>query len=180
MWKELAGNALKAQRKALRTTTLSLVLSFGIYPYAVLFLLYGRQSENDLLLRDTRMSGTLWLRYRDAGIDSFEKAEEIQALSVRGRQCSIPESGAKRIVTEDEISSEMAALGGFMHAPENYVTKTEEGWLVNAPLVILDDSSFLEYCGMIGAAPRLDGAVVRNQIDDVTDPDLETVTPMII
>ncbi len=47
----------------------------------------------------------------------------------------------------------MAALGGFMHAPENYVTKTEEGWLVNAPLVILDDSSFLEYCGMIGAAP---------------------------
>ena len=47
--------------------------------------------------------------------------------------------------------------------------------MVNAPLVILDDSSFQDYCEQIGITPRLDGAVVRNLIRDVTDPDFRHV-----
>ena len=37
---------------------------------------------------------------------------------------------------------------------------------MDAPLVILDDDSFLEYCGQTGISPRLDGAIVINQIWD--------------
>ena len=168
---ELAGNALKAQRKALRTTTLSLVLSFLAFTLMQCFFTLTGVSQRMTYFEGYQNVWDIMVTVQDAGIDSFEKAEEIQALSGVADSAVYQKAAAKRIVTEDEISSEMAALGGFMHAPENYVTKTEEGWLVNAPLVILDDSSFLEYCGMIGAAPRLDGAVVRNQIDDVTDPD---------
>ena len=48
---------------------------------------------------------------------------------------------------------------------------TDEGWLINAPVVILDDLSFLDYCGQLGIEPQLDGAVILNQIRDVTNPD---------
>ena len=39
------------------------------------------------------------------------------------------------------------------------------------PIVILDDNSFCAYCEQIGIPPRLDGAVILNQIRDVTNPD---------
>ena len=37
---------------------------------------------------------------------------------------------------------------------------------VSVPIVILDDTSFLNFCSQIGIAPSLDGAVVLNQIWD--------------
>ena len=51
------------------------------------------------------------------------------------------------------------------------MTTVDSGWLVNAPILVMDDESFLDYCKQIGIAPRLDGAVIRNQIRDVTNPD---------
>lgn len=168
---ELAGNALKAQRKALRTTTISLVLSFLAFTLMQCFFTLTVISQRMTYFEGYQDVWDIMVTVQDAGIESFEKEGEIQALSGVADSVVYQKAAAKRIVTEDEISSEMAAFGGFMHAPDNDVTKTEGGWLVNAPLVILDDSSFLKYCEQIGAAPRLDGAVIRNQIDDVTDPD---------
>ncbi len=43
--------------------------------------------------------------------------------------------------------------------------------MVSAPIVILDDASFQAYCEQIGVTPRLDGAVILNQIRDSTNPD---------
>ncbi|MDE7429182.1 MAG: ABC transporter permease, partial [Lachnospiraceae bacterium] len=62
-------------------------------------------------------------------------------------------------------------FGGFSHAGEKDVIRTDEGFLVNAPIVILDDTAFLAYCEQVGITPRLDGAVILNRIRDVTNPD---------
>lgn len=51
------------------------------------------------------------------------------------------------------------------------MTKEKDGFLVSAPVIILDDASFQTYCEQIGILPRTDGAVIRNQICDVTNPD---------
>ena len=75
------------------------------------------------------------------------------------------------MITEAELSEEMKSFGGFSNASNHSVAQTEDGWLVNAPLIILDDASFQRYCEQIGITPRLDGAVVRNQIRDMTNPD---------
>lgn len=168
---ELAGNALKAQRKALRTTTLSLVFSFLAFTLTQCFFSLAVISQRMTYFEGYQDAWDIMATVQDTGIGSFEKTGEIQALSGVANSVVYQKADAKRIVTEDQISDEMAAFGGFIHAPENYVSKTEEGWLVHAPLIILDDASFLEYCGQIGAKPRLDGAVIRNHIYDVTDPD---------
>ena len=70
-----------------------------------------------------------------------------------------------------EMSDEMKSIGGFSHASDDSAVKMDAGWSVNAPIVILDDASFQAYCEEIGVTPRLDGAVIRNQIRDVTNPD---------
>lgn len=168
---ELAGNALKAQRKTLRTTTLSLVFSFLAFSLMQCFFSLTGISQRMTYFEGYQDVWDIMVTVQDARIDSFEKTGEIQAISGVVESVVYQKADAKRIVTEDQISDEMAAFGGFTHAPENYVSKTEEGWLVHAPLVILDDASFLEYCRQIGTEPRLDGAVIRNRIYDVTDPD---------
>lgn len=56
---ELAGNALKAQRKALRTSTLSLTLSFMGFTMMLCFFLLPISTPNTLIFSVIRMSGIL-------------------------------------------------------------------------------------------------------------------------
>lgn len=168
---ELSGNALKAQKRALRTANLSLIFSFLAFTFMQCFFTLTGISQRMTYFEKYQNVWDIMLTVQETEIESFENIGEIQSLSGVKSGVVYQKANAKRIVTEEEISEEMAAFGGFTHAPKNYVTKTGDGWLVNAPIMILDDASFLAYCERIGAAPRLDGAVIRNQICDVTNPD---------
>ncbi len=168
---ELAGNALKAQRKALRTATLSLVISFLAFTLMQCFFALSGISTRETYFERYQDMWDIMVTVKDAEVDSFEEAEEIQELSGVDSAIVYQKAMAKRIISEDEMSEEMESFGGFSHASGSYVTQTGAGWMVNAPIVIMDDASFLAYCEQIGTAPQLNGAVIRNQIRDVTNPD---------
>lgn len=168
---ELAGNALKAQRKALRTASLSLILSFLAFTIMQCFFTLSGISTRETYFERYQDVWDVMVMVKDAEVDSFEETKEIQALSGIKNAIAYQKATAKRIVTENELSEEMKGFGGFSHASGNYVEQTENGWMVNAPIVILDDVSFQAYCQQIGIAPQLDGAIIRNQIRDVTNPD---------
>lgn len=172
---ELAGNALKAQRKALRTASLSLVFSFLAFTMMECFVTTSYISTQETYFERYRDAWDIMTRVRKGDVADFHEAEGIRNLKGVKNAVVYQKAMAKRIVTEEEISEEMKALGGFSHAVGSGAIQTGDGWLVNAPLVILDDSSFLEYCAQIGISPGLDGAVVRNLIRDVTDPDFRHV-----
>jgi putative ABC transport system permease protein len=108
---------------------------------------------------------------KDTDVDSFSEAQKLRAISGIRSAIVYQKAMAKRIIAEDEISEDMKSFGGFAVAGDNYVRKTDGGWLVNVPIVILDDASFLAYCEQIGITPQLNGAVIWNQIRDVTNPD---------
>ncbi len=168
---ELAGNALKAQRKALRTASLSLILSFLAFTLMQCFFTLSGISTRETYFEKYQDAWDVMVTVKDAEVDSFEKLEEIQGISEIKSAIGYQKATAKRMITEDEISEEMKSFGGFSHASGNFVTQTDGGWLINAPIVILDDASFLNYCEQAGASPRLDGAIIRNRIRDVTNPD---------
>ena len=110
---------------------------------------------------------------KNTDIAALEESGAVEALQdIDGVQSSVmyQKAAAKRLVSQDEISGEMQEIGGFENAPSTYVSALGDGWLVNAPLVIMDDNSFLEYCGQIGAEPGLDGGVILNKTLDFTDP----------
>lgn len=168
---ELAGNALKAQRKALRTASLSLILSFLAFTLMQCFFTLSGISTRETYFERYQGVWDVMVTVKDAEMDFFEKIQEIQDISEAKSTIGYQKATAKRMITEDEISEEMKSFGGFSHASGNFVTQTDEGWLINAPIVILDDASFLNYCEQAGASPRLDGAIIRNRIRDVTNPD---------
>ncbi|MCM1254258.1 MAG: ABC transporter permease [Clostridium sp.] len=168
---ELAGNALKAQKKSLRTASLSLTLSFMAFVMMQCFFTMTKISTRETYFERYRDKWDIMVTLKSAEVDTVEETEMIQKLSGVRSAVVYQKAEAKRLITENELGEEIKSLGGFSHALDEYVTQTEEGWLVNAPLIIMDDNSFLEYCEQIDVAPRLDGAVIRNQICDVTNPD---------
>ncbi len=168
---ELAGNALKAQRKALRTASISLVLSFLAFTIMQSFFTLSKISTRETYFERYQDIWDIMVTVKDTDIDSFGETEKIQEIPEIRSAIVYQKAVAKRIVTEDEMSEDMKSFGGFTTAGENYVSKKDGGWLVNAPIVILDDVSFLAYCEQIGITPQLDGTVIWNQIRDVTNPD---------
>lgn len=168
---ELAGNALKAQRKALRMTSLSFICSFMAFTLMQCFFTMSGISTRETYFEKYLNVWDVMITVKDEKIDSFEDTARIQELPGVKEAVVYQKAMAERMVAEDEISEEMRSFGGFAHAARSQAVKTDQGWLINAPIVILDDTSFLAYCEQAGAAPRLDGAIIRNQIRNVTSPD---------
>ena len=168
---ELAGNALKAQRRSLRTASLSLILSLLAFTLMQCFFTLSAISTRETYFEKYQDAWDIMVSVKDTKVDQIEEAEEIRSLPGVESAVVYQKVSAKTLVAEEELSAEMEANGGFSNAPREQAIQTKEGWLVHAPLVIMDDNSFLAYCEQIGVTPRLDGAVIRNQISDVTDPD---------
>nr|WP_305182040.1 ABC transporter permease [uncultured Schaedlerella sp.] len=167
---ELAGNALKAQKKAMRTASISLTLSFLAFSFMMCFFAIMRISQRETYFEKYQDAWDIMAEVRDTEIDVFDETDALQMLSGVRSSVVYQKSAAKRVVAETELSEEMRAAGGLENAPAEYVSHVPEGWLVNAPLVILDDDGFSEYCRQIGVKPRLDGAVILNQTRDAGDP----------
>ena len=167
---ELAGGALKAQKRALRTASLSLIFSFLAFTIMQSFFALSGISTRETYFERYQSVWDIMVTVKDTDVDSFGEAQKLQEISGIRSVIVYQKAMAKRIIAEDEISEDMKSLGGFTVAGDNYVRKTDGGWLVNVPIVILDDASFSAYCEQIGITPRLDGAVIWNRIRDVTNP----------
>ena len=167
---ELAGNALKAQRRALRTASLSLIFSFLAFTIMQSFFALSGISTRETYFERYQSVWDIMVTVKDTDVDSFSEAQKLREISGIRSAIVYQKAMAKRIIAEDEISEDMKSFGGFAVAGDNYVRKTDGGWLVNVPIVILDDASFSAYCEQIGITPRLDGAVIWNRIRDVTNP----------
>lgn len=168
---ELAGNALKAQRKALRTASLSLISAFLAFTVMQCFFTLSRISTRETYFERYQEVWDVMVTVKDTDVGTFEEIEELQRIRGLESAAVYQKAMARRIVTEAEMSEEMKSFGGFSHASGDDATQTDGGWLVDAPLIILDDESFQIYCEQVGLTPRLDGAVILNQIRDVTNPD---------
>lgn len=168
---ELAGNALKAQRKALRTASVSLLLSVTAFTLMQCFFTLSGISTRETYFEKYQDAWDIMVTVKDTRVNDFGEAEKLWEIPGVENVIAYQKAMAKRVITEEELSEEMKANGGFSHDFGKYVAQADGGFLVNAPIVILDDESFLVYCGQIGAPMRTDGAVIRNRIRDVTDPD---------
>lgn len=168
---ELAGNALKAQKKALRTASVSLSLSFLAFTLMLCFFTLSDISTQETFFERYQDVWDVMATVEDTRIADFEKTDEIRALPDAGHAIVYQKVSAERLLTEGELSDEMTAAGGFSRASDGQARQSRDGWLVDAPVMVLDDESFLEYCVLAGVKPGLDGAVVYNRVRDMRNPD---------
>lgn len=184
---EVAGNAWRARKKAMRISNVSLFLSFLGFS-----LILGFTTLSNISTRYTYFE-----RYQDVwdimvtvkhtdmeeleadGLNGFAARRRTELLTVREQageetgqygnemayDVALYQKAESLIhIPADRFSNELTALGGLSALTGN----PADGGQVqaDAPLVILDDDSFLEYCGQIGVSPRFDGAIVINRIWD--------------
>lgn len=163
---ELAGNALKARKKALRTSTLSLTLSFlGFTVMLCFFTLSGISTEHTYFERYQDLWDVM-VTVKDAGIEDMRHAEKIKNLPGVRSSILYQKAAAVCIIPETEISGEVKSSGG-LEAVTGGLTAAEEGdYLIQAPMIVMDDAGFEEYCRQIGIRPDVGGAIVLNRIWD--------------
>lgn len=161
---ELVGNALKAQKKHLRISTVSLLLSFLGFSVMLCFTTLSGISTRYTYFERYQDAWDIMITVKDTDISHFDLTDEVKAVSGAGDVTVYQKANAVGILSEGWQSEELTMLGGFGSVAE----KSNEGrqFQVEIPIVVLDDTSFLKYCSQIGITPSLDGAVVLNQIWD--------------
>lgn len=161
---ELAGNALKAQKKHLRISTLSLLLSFLGFSIMICFTTLADISTRYTYFERYQNVWDIMITLKDTEISDFDLTDELQDISRIQDATVYQKANAMTFLPEGLQSDELSSLGGL--EPVAGTPKADGQFQVSAPIVVLDDTSFLDFCSQIGITPGLDGAIVLNQIWD--------------
>ena len=162
---ELAGNALKAQRKALWTAALSLTLSFLGFTLMLSFFTLSGISTDHTYFERCQDAWDVMAVLADTKLTDFSYTEEIHALADTD-SVIYQKADALCFVPADAVSEEVKSLGGLEAIAGSGVGAADGGYTVQAPIVILDDRSFALYCEQIGVSSAENGSVVLNRIWD--------------
>lgn len=163
---ELAGNALKAQRKALRTSALSLTLSF--LGFTTIFCFFSLSDLSSKYTYTERYQDTwdVMVTVKDTRIEDFSLTTSLAEMEGVQDLAVYQKAEAFVSLPQDTISPELTALGGPKAVAGDTVSGSEGVWQIKAPIVVLDDLAFTAYCKQIGVSPRLDGTIVLNRFWD--------------
>lgn len=163
---EMAGNALKAQKKALRTTSLSLTLAFLGFMIMQCFWTLSGISTSHTYFEKYQDAWDVMVTVKDTRIGDFALAEELRELPGVGSSVVYQKAETVCILPQDAQSKELLALGGLEVFSGDSAFFGEDLFRIKAPIFILDDESFGEFCRQIGIASRLDGTIVLNRLWD--------------
>ena len=163
---ELAGCALRQSRRALRVANLSLLLSFLGFTAMLCFFTLSGISTRYTYFERYQDAWDVMARLPDASAEDFARLESLQTLTgVRSATVYTRADAACRLDADDQ-SPALQRLGGLGAVAGDTAAPLEEGWLVNAPILVMDDASFLAYCEEAGLTPSLDGAILLNRVWD--------------
>lgn len=161
------GNSLKAQRKALRLSSISLLLSFLGFSIMLCFSTLAAISTRYTYFERYQDAWDVMITLKDTNMADFGLTKEVQEIPGSREAVIYQKAKAGAILPVDSQSDELAALGGLEVIAG--ASSTQGQFHISAPIIILDDTSFLRYCLQLGIEPCLDGAIVLNQIWDSAD-----------
>lgn len=162
---ELAGNALKAQKKALRTSTLSLTLSFLGFTVMLCFFTLSEISTDHTYFERYQDAWDVMATVKNISMEDFDNLNEIHALE--STDCVIyQKANAYCSIPSDSISPELINIGGPEILAGSAISIVDGSYITKAPIVIMDDWSFANYCEEIGVSSSDAGSIVLNRIWD--------------
>ena len=163
---EMAGNALKAQKKALRTTSLSLILAFLGFMIMQCFWTLSGISTNHTYFEKYQDAWDVMVTVKDTHIEDFGLINELRGMPKADSSVVYQKAEAVCILPQNAQSKELLALGGLEVFLGDAAFYGKGLFQIEAPIFILDDESFGEFCGQIGIASRMDGTIVLNRFWD--------------
>ena len=92
----------------------------------------------------------------DTRIEDFSHTDEIHALPDTD-SVIYQRANAVCSVWADDVSEEVKSLGGLETVAGSDVSMADGIYTIQAPIVIMDDSSFATYCEQIGVSSAKNG-----------------------
>ncbi len=157
---ELAGNALKAQKRSLRTSALSLTLSCLGFTVMLCFLTLSSISTNHTYFERYQNVWDVMATIKGCSLSELTADQGIQELQTVEGCVIYQKAEAFMRLPKSSIYEEVNALEGLGF------TVSEDDYIVKSPIIILDDGSFLQYAKELGVTPDLSGSIVLNRIWD--------------
>ncbi len=166
---ELARKSIYVRRKEFRTATICLMLSFFVLS---IFL-------NFMTISEISTSKSYWNRYEnvwdimvevkgespdDKILNKIRKTENISSAQLYKTM------NFQTVLTETDLSDELIENGGYKTMNTNAKQNDNGDYVINAPVLILDDYSFEQYCAENNIVNRKDNypnSVVVNKIGKV-------------
>lgn len=146
---ELARKSLYARRKAFRTSTLSLTLSFLVFSGFL----------NMEKFSDISTQYTYYERYKDrwdlmvstemVKVDKGELLSVIRTIDGVSRCISYQRGTAYTHITDEMLSEELVTLGGLAALKDKDIQTLDDMYQIEVPLIFLDSESFDQYCSKI-------------------------------
>lgn len=142
---EMARKTIYVRRKELRTATICLTLSFFVLS---IFL-------NFMTLSEISTTHTYWNRFQnvwDVMVETNSEKIDNQTLKsireIEGISNAIlyKTDTYKTLIGEELISDELTFKGGYEQLNKEARNSEEGKYIINSPLIILDDESFDNYC----------------------------------
>ena len=168
---ELAGNALKAQKKVLRTSTVSLTLSFLCFTVMTCFLVLSQISTEHTYFERYQDAWDVMVSIQNVNIKDFDMSEEIAQIEDVEDSITYQKSNVISSINKSNISRELKEIGGLEVITGEDVDSVNDTYFVSTPLVVMDDISFKKYCAQIGLdeeSQNKEGSIVLNRIWDNT------------
>lgn len=163
---ELAGNNLKAQKKAMRTSNLSLTFSFLGFTLILCFFTLSGISTRHTYFEKYQNVWDVMATIENTKIEDFKDTKELRKLSKAQNILVYQRAKALSYIPFYDVSKELNVVGGLDVVAGEAVSQKENVWKVKTNIVIMDDEEFLEYCERQGFTSRLDGTIILNQIWD--------------
>lgn len=103
---------------------------------------------------------------KNTDIEDLKQGKDLRNLQGVRSNITYQKASAICYIKEENISDDLRGLGGLKAVAGDSVTVGEGYYFVKAPIVIMDDKGFDEYCEQIGIEREKGGSIVLNRIWD--------------
>ncbi len=163
---ELAGNALKAQKKSLRVAAVSLLLSCLCFTVMLCFFTLSEISTRYTYFERYQNVWDVMVTVKNTQLRSLNSVEQMRDVSGVRDCVAYEKEEMTSLISDDWQSEELSGLGGIGAVTGGKVKREGDCFKVPSTIVIMDDESYLNYCSQLGIAQSLDGAIVLNRLWD--------------
>jgi putative ABC transport system permease protein len=165
---ELARKSLYVRRKAFRTATLSLTFSFFAFSIFLCFITLSGISTKYTYFERYKDAWDIMVTVKDQNIKNMQETLNVDTIDEVESIHLYQKALTYTWLTNDMFSDDLQTLGSIPAVAGSDVLVKDNKYQVKVPVVILEDTSFKNYCKRIGindSASEL-GMITINRIWD--------------
>ena len=159
----------KHSRRKLRSSRLALTLS--LLSFGIIYSFFNLSRLNTSITYYDRYEDNwdIIAEIKDADIKDIKELADIRDIDQTYEAVLCRLYPMKRSLRAEELSNEVRKAGLLELADTEEVEFRDDVYKVNAPVIVMDDQSFLSYAHETGAGDSLDGIIIVNIIRDARE-----------